>query len=225
VGVKGRVAEIFESIQGEGLYSGARQIFVRFFGCNLECKFCDTKLDKFLEYEPEALFARINGFNNTYHSVSFTGGEPVLQKDFLKEILKLTHQAGFKNYLETNGTLPRNLGEVIDYIDIIAMDIKLPSSTGQGEYWQEHREFLKIAYQKEVFIKTVICKSSALADLKKAIALISGLDRSIPFVLQPNWFEMDGVLTQETRYFKECSLRNLSNVRIIPQMHKFMGVR
>lgn len=223
--MRGKVAEIFESIQGEGLYVGERQLFVRLFGCNLACKFCDTKLDKFVEYEPEALFSQINRFGNNYHSISFTGGEPLLQRDFLREILKLTRRTGFRNYLETNGTLPDNLKEIIDYVDIVAMDIKLPSSTGLNGYWREHREFLNVAAKTEVITKVVLCKSSDLADLRKAIALILGLDTNIPFVLQPNWFEMDGILMEKARYFEEYSSRYLSNVRITPQMHKITGVK
>jgi len=37
------IAEIFSSIQGEGLYVGRRQIFIRFCGCNLNCRYCDTE--------------------------------------------------------------------------------------------------------------------------------------------------------------------------------------
>ena len=148
--MKGRIAEVFDSIQGEGLYLGEKQIFVRFYGCNLECRFCDTKLKSFMEYEPEELFRELKLYQDKYHSVSFTGGEPLLQKDFLKEMLKMTRKDNFRNYLETNGVLYEELEDVIDYVDIVAMDLKLPSSTGLGDFWDEHRLFLKIASQREV---------------------------------------------------------------------------
>ena len=82
--IKGRISDVFESIQGEGPYVGERQIFVRLFGCNLNCKFCDTKLERFDEYTAPELLDRILEFRGNYHSISFTGGEPLLQKDFLK---------------------------------------------------------------------------------------------------------------------------------------------
>lgn len=139
--MKGKISEIFESIQGEGIYAGERQIFVRFFGCNLSCKFCDTPLSQYSEYEPQGLISELRFYQGNYHSVSFTGGEPLLQKDFLKEVLILLKQEGFRNYLETNGALPEALNEVIEHVDIVAMDFKLPSSTGAGDFWQAHRDF------------------------------------------------------------------------------------
>ena len=146
--MKGKISEIFDSIQGEGLYLGERQIFVRFFGCNLGCKFCDTKPGRFIEYEPQELLEEIKLYPKDCHSISFTGGEPLVQKDFLKEVLGLTKKQGYINYLETNGTLSDALNEVIEYLDIVAMDLKLPSSTGLEYFWEAHSKFLKIASAK-----------------------------------------------------------------------------
>jgi len=81
-----------------------------------------------------------------------------MQKDFLKAVLKLTKESGYKNYLETNGTLAYELQDVVDYVDIIAMDIKLPSSTQMSKLWNLHRRFLKVAKKKETFLKTIICQ-------------------------------------------------------------------
>jgi len=84
---KAKIAEVFESFQGEGIYAGVKQVFVRFFGCNLACIFCDTPLKHFKEYSPNALKKEISRFSG-YHSLCFTGGEPLLQADFLKGFLE-----------------------------------------------------------------------------------------------------------------------------------------
>jgi len=170
--VTGRITEVFDSVQGEGLYLGEKQLFVRFFGCNLKCRFCDTRLDRFIEYEPQELLEELKLYEDDYHSVSFTGGEPLLQVDFLRDVLALTSQHGHKNYLETNGTLVGELEKVIDYLDIVAMDFKLPSSTDMGMLWGMHRKFLKVASKKEVFLKVVICQSTTEEDLIEALWLI-----------------------------------------------------
>ncbi len=223
--MKGNIAEVFKSIQGEGLYQGINQIFVRLFGCNLNCQFCDTKLEHFIQYHPEDLFQEIKQYQADVHSISFTGGEPLLQEDFLKEILLLTSHYGYKNYLQTNGTLPDTLEQVIGYVDIVAMDFKLPSSTGLSDFWALHKEFLRIALKKEVFIKAVICDSTHLDDLEKTIDLIVGFDKNIPFILQPNFFQMDENLMEKINNFQRLALSSLSDVRIIPQMHKLLNLR
>jgi len=223
--LKGKISEIFESFQGEGLYLGERQLFVRFFGCNLSCKFCDTKLKKFTEYTLQDLGRHLSGYGSDYHSVAFTGGEPLLQKDFLKEALQLTRGQGFKNYLETNGTLADALEEVIDAVDIIAMDLKLPSSTSMQDFWQEHQRFLKIASRKEVFLKIVVCESTGDKDLLKAIILIRDVHPAAVLVLQPNSYEDQGRLKQKLEDFRDISRENSVISCIIPQVHKVVGVR
>lgn len=223
--MKGKIAEVFDSVQGEGLYLGEKQIFVRFFGCNLSCKFCDTKLDRFIEYEPEELFEEIKLYQKGFHSISFTGGEPLLQKDYLKEVLKLTSKHGFKNYLETNGTLSGELADVIDYLDIVAMDLKLPSSTGMGNLWGMHRKFLKIAAQKEVFLKTIICQSTQEEDLRDALALIKDVHMSAILVLQPNSLENHGELSKKLENFKDICTKEEVLACVIAQMHKIVGIK
>ena len=215
--MKGRVSEIFESIQGEGIYLGEKQLFVRLFGCNLNCKFCDTRLKHFIEYEPQELAEKIKQYQDSYHSISFTGGEPLIQKEFLKETMKLTRQMGYKNYLETNGTLTQNLAEVMEYVDIIAMDIKLPSSTGMSNLWQQHRSFFKLASQKEAFVKMVICQVTDARDVREALRLIKDIDRSAVLVLQPNSFEDSHQMRRKLERIK--NLCNKSNITTLSLIH------
>jgi organic radical activating enzyme len=223
--MKARINEIFDSVQGEGLYLGEKQIFVRFFNCNLSCTYCDTKLDRFTEYEPKELFEEIRLYRGKYHSISFTGGEPLLYPDFLKEVLKLTFGHGHRHYLETNGTLFFELEELIDRIDIIAMDLKFPSSTGMGNLWQLHRKFLKIASKKEVFLKAIICQATYEEDLQEALAIIKEISPASVLVLQPNSFENQTVLQEKLLNFKEIANQQGVTTCIIPQIHKIMGLR
>ena len=149
------IKEIFESIQGEGPYIGVNQLFIRFSSCNLHCEYCDTDFKTDLkEYNIEDLLCEINKYENI-HSVSLTGGEPLIESDFLYELLKNVNK---KIYLETNGTLYENLKKVIDYIDIVSMDIKLPSTTKMKPHWEEHAKFIDKIYRnskrKRTFFKS-----------------------------------------------------------------------
>ena len=223
--MKGKIVEVFESIQGEGIYLGERQLFVRFFGCNLDCKFCDTRLIRFKEYAPEDLIKELKTYKGEFHSISFTGGEPLLQVSFLKEILKLAKRGNFLNYLETNGTLPEALEEVINYLDFIAMDLKLASSTGIINFWASHRKFLEIASRKEVFLKIVVCQSTRVEDLLEALHLIKEMNKAIVLVLQPNTQEDDIYLQKKIEGFRDMCIEENITTCIIPQVHRRLGVK
>lgn len=222
---KAKIAEVFDSVQGEGIYLGEKQIFVRFFGCNLNCVYCDTKLDQFMEYEPHELVEEIKLYRDKYHSISFTGGEPLLCKDFLKEVFRLTAKGGHKHYLETNGTLVAELEELIGNIDFVAMDLKFPTSSGMGDLWDTHKKFLKVASQKEVFLKAIICEGTKEEDLQVAIKLIKEISPSSVLVLQPNSFEDPVFLHQKLSKYKEICKQAKVIACIIPQIHKLTGLK
>ncbi|MDE2223191.1 MAG: 7-carboxy-7-deazaguanine synthase QueE [Candidatus Omnitrophica bacterium] len=229
--MKARILEIFRSVQGEGKYVGASHVFVRFFECNMHCVWCDTPASigdgkrEYKELTLDDVLSKVNDLYGNSHSVSITGGEPLLQKDFLKEFCPALHQEGKKIYLDTNGTLPGGLQEIIKHIDIIAMDLKLPSSTGQKPFWTEHRDFLNIASCKEVFIKAVISLNTTRQDVLKAARLVADVDPGILFILQPNYLDMKkGVIDHCLEHQKTCA-KILKDVRILPQVHKFMKLR
>lgn len=148
-----------------------------------------------------------------------------MQVDFIKRLIPLIHKMNLKVYLETNGILFEELKDIIDGVDIIAMDIKLPSSTHCQAYWQEHEEFLKVALKSQVFIKTVISNDTTLEDVKRAVQLVSQLNKQLIFILQPNTYDLkDGVMKKCIAWQDDC-LKVLKDVRVMPQMHKFLKVR
>jgi 7-carboxy-7-deazaguanine synthase len=126
------VKECFLTLQGEGVQSGARAVFLRFAGCNLwsgreqdrataDCQFCDTDFvgtngeggGKFAT--PEKLADRIEelwGAGKAARLVVVTGGEPMLQLD--TALVDALHARGFRIAAETNGTLPATPG--IDWL-------------------------------------------------------------------------------------------------------------
>ena len=222
--ISGQISEIFQSIQGEGPFLGNRQAFVRFYGCNLNCKFCDTRPSGFSQYSRLKVVQEIERFPRP-HSVSITGGEPLLQISFLKELFPYLKERQHRIYLETNGTLVDELSSVIGLVDIVAMDFKLPSSTGGNSYFQEHEEFLKLARTREVFVKAVITDSTISDDVETAVKIIKGIDRSIPLILQPDTNCLSYGLFRNMANFRTLALEQLDNVRIVPQMHKLVGVK
>ena len=224
---RGKINDIFVSIQGEGKYLGQEQCFIRFYGCNLNCDFCDTKLYDFKEYTSGELIDKLKEIigQKNIKTISITGGEPLLQRDFLLEFLPKLKAEGFNNYLETNGVLYDELFDIIDYVDIVSMDIKLPSSTKQKSFWLEHKKFLDTAKDKDVFVKSIICLDTILGDFKKAVSLVSQINPEITFVLQPNSNHLGRNLADKLQEFRKWAKDHLSDVRVIPQLHKALGVK
>ena len=126
------VKEIFLTLQGEGVQSGRRAVFLRFAGCNLwsgreedrakaQCSFCDTDFvgtdgeggGKFASAAELAdLVERVWGDGPEERLVVITGGEPMLQLD--SALLDALHDRGFRVAMESNGTLPAVAG--LDWI-------------------------------------------------------------------------------------------------------------
>ncbi|MCD7740169.1 MAG: 7-carboxy-7-deazaguanine synthase QueE [Candidatus Gastranaerophilales bacterium] len=219
------IKEIFESIQGEGPFIGINQLFIRFSKCNLNCKYCDTDFKTNLKlYSDKELLDEINKYPYV-HSISLTGGEPLCETDFLLEFLPLINK-NKKIYLETNGILYENLQKLINNIDIISMDIKLPSSCEMIDMFDIHRFFIEISvkHKKEIFLKTVFDEKITDDEIKKTILLAQKYDLLI--ILQPKTEDGTIRLSQDfiyNIYYK--FIKNYRNVRLIPQVHKFLKIR
>ncbi len=229
------LSEIFSSLQGEGPYLGVKQIFVRFGRCNMHCGYCDEldkmKAERFDLYPLDRLVLEVEAQERAsggHHSVSLTGGEPLFYTPFLENFLPKLKERGLVTYLETNGTLPAELSKVIAWCDIVAMDLKPPSSTGDREYWEEHEAFLKVAIRKEVFVKVVVTPGTLYDEMKRAVALVAAVNPRLPFILQPLsdpvGINTDSLKLIETEIFPLAKAA-LHDVRVIPQMHKIWGVR
>jgi organic radical activating enzyme len=241
------ISEIFSSIQGEGMLAGRRQIFVRLMECNLDCRYCDTEFEKSdicrLESKPgsgtfiqlpqplplhkvAAVFddwrAQLPG---AHHSVSFTGGEPLLNADALAvwfpEIRKT-----LPIHLETNGTMHLALRQVIQHVDYISMDMKLPSTAGCTEQlWELHSLFLREAHGSNVSVKVVVSEQSSAKEIEQVCDVISSVDAELPLFLQPLTLPDGsvGITAAHILRLQELASSRLPDVRVIPQMHILLG--
>ena len=216
------IKEIFESIQGEGPYVGEKQLFVRTTKCNLNCKYCDTDFlcdENSKTYNFDEFFEVLKSSNA--QTVSFTGGEPLLEADFLSEFFKrYKNRLNKKIYLETNGVGVENLKKVIDYVDIISMDIKLKSATGMEFSLITFDDFLNVAKEKEVFAKVVFDENISNSEITEVTTLAKKY--GILLILQPK-MPISSTLNIDEIFEKFYS--KYKNVRLIPQIHKFLNVR
>lgn len=213
------IVDIFSSIQGEGIYIGFRQIFIRFAGCHLSCDYCDEYTAEGKNMIQEEAINVVNKLNKVFHhSISLTGGEPLLQVD---EIKKLIPNLPLPIYLESSATLPQHLEELYKNIDIFSFDFK-------PGYEDEFLKCLKLVKDENVFVKYVVLKETTAKEIRDAAKLISSLNQDIPFVLQPvtphrkikHRPHPDNLLA-----FEVVARRSLNDVRVIPQTHKILGLK
>jgi len=241
-----QLIEVFSSIQGEGLLVGCRQVFVRMAMCNLECGYCDTPFalqeNCRIEDAPasgifrnipnpvalETLFNILNTWNSLmpglHHSVSLTGGEPLMQAEVLAEWLPSLRRI-LPVYLETNGTLPSELDPLLPVIDWISMDIKLPSQSGRPTPWQQHCNFLALAREKECQVKVVVGEETERREVEAAARMVEDVAPEIPLILQP--VTRVGQIAISGRALIDlhtAAARFHPATRVIPQTHRFLGL-
>ncbi len=250
--IDARLNEVFSSIQGEGVHIGERHIFVRFQGCDMNCCFCDTPASitdvddlvgqTFCSIQTSREFSDAHVLIPNPISasrltelcsrlvvpgpgrpiLSITGGEPLLQQEFLFYWLPQARK-DFRIYLETNGIQVDALKKIRNAVDVVSMDIKLPSATGLRAFWDEHRRFLHAAAETNIFVKAVVTRVTDTEDILISARLIADINKSIPFVLQP----ASGNLKPNPQMlveFQDAALSIIEDVRVIPQAHKILDV-
>lgn len=246
--MRGYISEVFGSFQGEGPRLGERHVFVRFCCCSLNCAYCDTVESRARQPEArieegagletvtlrnplsvdtviDAVLAQevVPGFNS---ALSVTGGEPLEQPGFLAALLEGL-SGRLKVILETNGTLPDAFREVEPFVDTVSMDIKLPSVSGLGPLWDRHASFLEACMHKELIVKAVFSADTPFEEVGRAARLVAEKAPDALLVLQP--LSRDGAMAGLTGdrvlgYYSVARVHH-GEVRVIPQVHKILGVK
>lgn len=211
---------------------GKRQIFIRFAGCNIDCKYCDTEISKSGDvgdyYSIDELNEKVQSLlTPDFHSLEITGGEPLLYSDFIKEFLT---KYNYDAMLETNATLPENLESLTGLVDIVSMDIKLPEHFNTKEEWLdvydnelksiEVMESNKIKY----YVKIVVSWMTPIKIIEDILQDLQGkVSSDVEFIVQPV-SPMSAWKNKENLFNISEKIGTQYEVSIIPQIHKYMEI-
>lgn len=239
--------EMFSSVQGEGILVGRRQIFLRLAGCNLTCDYCDTPFAATARCQceqPPGSGNFIASWDNpvaleqvcrvvqqwqqllphVHHSMSITGGEPLLHAESLRQWLPQLVTL-LPMQLETNGTLPSELATILPWLRWVIMDFKLESQTGVTMPWQQHRQFLEVAAQVNCCVKVVVGADTAVDELHQVADIVSQTASHVPLIVQPRTIAGKcSVSAKQLLEWQAVVARYGLDVRVIPQTHCYLSV-
>jgi 7-carboxy-7-deazaguanine synthase len=216
-----KIAEIFYSIQGEGMLAGVPSVFVRTSGCNLRCTWCDTP---YTSWKPEGrdlpldvILAQARGHQSTH--VVVTGGEPMIVEDIVP-LTQALKDSGMHVTIETAGTVHQPVA-----CDLMSISPKLANSTPRdreaGRWAAQHD---RLRYQPGVLkklmadyahqLKFVVAAPEDLGEIEHILEE-TGADRS-NVVLMPEGTDA-ATLRERGRWLADICKRE--RFRYGPRLH------
>ncbi len=227
-----RVTEIFSSLQGEGPLMGERHLFIRFEACHMACAYCDESGKKGHDMTLSRILLdikRLEKSNGPHSCVCLTGGEPLLYAAFLKSLFPALKKMKCRVLLETSGVLWKSFSKVASGCDIIAMDLKLPSVTRQRNFLNDHRKFLRLARERETYIKIVVSPRLKLAEYLEHLKMVASVAPETTVFLQPlsrGGESKPGVaMMRKLVKLQRTGAKWIPRIRIGIQLHKILNVR
>jgi 7-carboxy-7-deazaguanine synthase len=213
-----KIAEIFYSVQGEGMLAGVPSVFVRTSGCNLRCTWCDTPYTSWQpqgeERSVESIADEVNRYDAAH--VVITGGEPMIAPG----IEELTRRLDQHITIETAGTV-----DVDVRCDLMSISPKLANSTphdrDQGRWARQHE---RLRYQPDVLkrltsrypyqLKFVIANPHDLDEVRAIIQEIGAVEDRV--LLMGEGIDQ-AVLAERGRWLVEICKQQ--GFRFSPRLH------
>jgi 7-carboxy-7-deazaguanine synthase len=204
-----KINEIFLSIQGEGLLIGLPTLFVRTAGCDLRCRWCDTPYalleTQGTEWKLEDILAEVR--KQGARAVCITGGDPLKQREETLMLTECLLKEDYRVVIETSGAY-----SIEGFPDneklMISMDLKLPSSAMEDRNMYSNIRLLR-KYDQLKFIV------ADRRDYEFARRIMNEYNIPCEIIMTP-------VGGKEMRWLAEAVLADRLNVRVLPQLHKFI---
>ena len=220
-----KISELFFSIQGEGELTGVPSVFVRTSGCNLRCRWCDTK---YASWKPEGENVTINDLLDKVCSyparhVVISGGEPMIAKG-IEEFTHLLKESGKHITIDTAGTIAPNGIQC----DLASLSPKLSDSTPKegdiNKEWIDRHESKRLDYDilsewvnsYNFQLKFVVSKEEEIKEIQNVISRIEGKIIPEKVLLMPEGVDPD---TLRSRYDLLIDLCKENGYRLCHRLH------
>ena len=220
-----KISELFFSIQGEGELTGVPSVFVRTSGCNLRCRWCDTK---YASWKPEGENVTINDLLDKVCSypvrhIVISGGEPMIAKG-IEEFVHLLKESGKHITIETAGTISPNGIQC----DLASLSPKLSDSTPKegdiNKEWIDLHESKRLDYDilsewvnlYNFQLKFVVSKEEEIKEIQNVISRIEGKILPEKVLLMPEGIDPD---TLRSRYDLLIDLCKENGYRLCHRLH------
>jgi len=189
-------------IQHKGLFVGHRQLMVNCILSNTESHYHDIPIEG-KEILPDELLKQLNELSKQKpEMICLGGGEPLLQIDYFKNNLE---DFPLPIYLQTNGTLPKAIAEIKEYLSMVGVEL-IP------DYLKEFTETITRLKDNDFYVRLVVDKETAPKQVEDYAKIIASV-KNVPLVLEPI-FGVKNYLSLQA-----LALRQLKEVLVIPRMH------
>lgn len=222
------INSIYRATEGEGVFVGRPQIFVRYQGCNIGCLNCDSKDTWVFSPESaqdlESILAQVHseGLNGAIKNVSVTGGDP-LHPSHVPHVLMLVKALKARQYyvnIEAAGT--RVVDEIFDLANFISFDFKTPS-TGVKTPLKNISKMIA-QYPGKFQVKAVIADERDFKATLDAFKTLEGEGHGMPFpwVLTPCYNTEEEFPMERFASVMKWNEENGGYFRVIGQQHKWI---
>ncbi|MFH1505367.1 MAG: anaerobic ribonucleoside-triphosphate reductase activating protein [archaeon] len=186
-------------------------------GCNFRCGFCHNKdlvEDTLGDLGEDKIFSFLESRKGLVDAVTMTGGEPTIHKE-LPDFISKIKQLGFLVKLDTNGSNPTMLKQMIDskLVDYVAMDIKAPL--------QEYHKTTNIPIDKDKINKSVEFLKKGKVDYEFRTTLVPGLIDKASLMFIAKWLKGSKKYVLQQFRPKDCMDPDFNKKRPFKRQHIF----